>query len=94
MIRRTFLTLLGAVAWPWRKVEANNGITWSEPFTIPRRYMSHGTYKSKIPTDPCVYHGPAHFVVRNVSGHRIESGTLVKFVLESNGVIPCDAATS
>lgn len=50
MLRRTFLTLLGAVAWPWRKAEADNGVTWSETFTIPRRYMSHGTYKSKLPT--------------------------------------------
>lgn len=82
MLRRTFLTLLGAVAWPWRKKENLPSVTGA-PVRIH--------FAGEIP--PGLYHGRPTYIVRNVSSRRIEAGTCVKLV-GNNGVIPCNAATS
>lgn len=74
MLRRTFLTLLGTVAWPWRKKQITvvRGTQWHKELTFPKEFARTMTA----------------IRVRNVSGQRIAAGTLIKFIGDDNGVIP------
>lgn len=99
MLRRTFLSLLGAVAWPsWRKKPAgptSSSFRLRSVYWTPRETHNDAeAFRRAIAeTRPIDLNGETTTIrfFHNVSGRRIEAGTCVKLVGNLAAAVGCAA---